>query len=133
MEAKNVQRSDLDEALKAVNYIYEGNIKFRHCDPINKANTRWRFTLTVHSSKGKGARRSASYFARDRRIAAACWHVHGHFFEALFAASPDARIKAGTRTITGPTEADGNWQDWNIGPPVAPLYYSEACDCNGSR
>lgn len=130
MEARNVQRSDLQAALDATNTLYEDNIRFKRIDALNTAATRWRFTLTVESSKAPGARRSASAIRPDRRIAAACWHVHGHFFEALFAAAPDARIKAGAHTITGPTAANGNWQDWQIGSLAYPIMYSDACDCN---
>lgn len=82
------------------------------------------FTLTVESSREKGARRGH----QGQRVSAACWHAHGDFFDALFSINPDAVIVSmGTQTIT---KQDGNWQDRNIGSQMQPLYYSEACDCH---
>lgn len=109
----------VQEALARVNRQYEGNIEFKH---IGKAGRQVDFTLTVRSSRGPGGRRGHS----GRRIAAACWHVHGHLFEAILELDPEAKIVSSMATIT---RHGGNWQDRNIGSMVSPLYYSEACDC----
>jgi hypothetical protein len=115
----------LNDALKAVNEKYEGNITFKKCEIINGEGTRARFTLTVKDSRKAGGRISHS----GRRVCAACWHVHGDFFLACLALDAGAVIKsAGCADITaGYTRAD--WQDRNIGSQFSPMMYSEACDC----
>jgi hypothetical protein len=117
----NATKAQLDSALDYINGRYfNGNIKLKNW---KEQGRRLRFTLTVHDSRGPGSRISHT----GRRIAAACWHAHGHLFDALFVINPRIWIQA-TRTraarITG-----GNWQDRNIGSVAQPMLYSEACDC----
>jgi hypothetical protein len=119
MKAKNTNRNDMERALAIVNKKYAGNIKWNRFDDGKTIN----FTLTVKSSKAPGGRRAPS----GRRVAAACWHVHGDFFDALFGICPDAVIVSMGRKIT---KDEGNWQDRNIGSVYMPFMYSEACDCN---
>ena len=120
MKAKNTSINELQKALETINKKYDGNITFKRLDN-GKTIT---FTLTVKSSREKGARRGH----QGQRVSAACWHAHGDFFDSLFSINPDAVIVSmGTRTIT---KQDGNWQDRNIGSQMQPLYYSEACDCH---
>ena len=130
MRAVNITPGQLDKALTEVNKLYDGNIVFkRGPEYIGRTS---HFTLTVKNSNGLGARRSAGYGTAGRKIAAACWHVHGYFFEAVFnqnSISPNARIRTAVSCITGPGENEGNWQDKRIGPPIAPVMYSEACEC----
>lgn len=125
MKAKNCTTEDLRNALDKNNAKYGNNIKFKRLDITGKQVT---FTLTVVSSKGPGARHSTWKNAKGNytRIAAACWHVHGDFFDALFKIAPDAEIKTGNKSIT---RHCGNWEDWNIGSAYQPMYYSEACFC----
>ena len=127
MIATNATREDLQHALDAVNKKYGGNIKFRNFDSVSK--NRVRFTLTVKNSGGKGARRSA----KGQKISAACWHVHGDFFDALIKANDAARVLVGARTVYGRAawidKDGGNWQDRNIGSHVFPFMHSEACAC----
>lgn len=111
-------------ALDTVNKTYSGNVTFNRF-PESLGFTRdgrpkFRLTLRVDSSKGPGARLSH----QGRRMAAACWHVHGRFFRALPAG---CTIKAGTLTLTPASP----WHDMNIGSQVQPLYYSNACECGG--
>jgi len=136
MKTKNCTRENLQAALNIVNQKYEGNIKFKSIEPKGK---QFQFTLTVIDSKKPGHRRGfpeyKDMFSRNpvkvkdgKRLAAACWHVHGDFFDALFEVNPKAGVfsaKGNWITIHG-----GNWQDWNIGSNMFPLYFSEACDCN---
>jgi hypothetical protein len=132
MIAKNCSAEDLQAALDKINRErYEGNIKFLRLDGLNQNSTRWRFTLTVHSSKGAGSRLTvrhpwAGY--KQHRLAAACWHVHGYFFEALFGINPGAEISTGR--VKSITKQEGNWQDYNIGSMAAPMYFSDACCCD---
>jgi hypothetical protein len=116
----NATQDDLHKALVLVNQKYAGNIRFKRMD--QKGN-RVHFTLTVHRSRGPGGRLNHT---RDRHISAACWHVHGHFFEELFALRPDAIVRAATHKIT---KDIGNWIDRNIGSHMYPCMYSDACNC----
>ena len=145
MIARNVTESDMYMALAMVNQDYDGNIAFKSFEPKGKG---FSFTLTVkETSRGKGknkyaapgVRKSASSF-QQRRIAAACWHVHGHFFEALFKIAPDARVfstffkRFQSDSFTGwITKDGGNWLDGNIGSTYSPIMFSEACFCEDQR
>ena len=127
MIAKNVTMEDLQKALASVNSRYQGNIKFKTLE--HKGN-RISFTLTVIDSKAPGHRRTPS----GKRLAAACFHVHGHLFEELFRISPEAGILS-SGSLANPqkpkwiTKAGGNWQDWQMGG-YPPMMVSRACDCN---
>jgi len=129
MIARGCEKADLEAALKAVNVIYGGNITFKWLEADGKG---WAFTLGVVSSKGPGHRRS---WNGRRRIAAACWHVHGWFFEELFKVAPTAKIwssffrRLDDSTSGWITAEGGNWSDGNIGSMMDPCRYSEACDC----
>ena len=115
-------RQTLDAALAAVNIRYHGNVIWNR-EPEIKGR-RLHFTLRVKSSREAGHRLTCS----GRHIPAACWHVHGRFFEEVWSIEPDAIILAGTLRMTGPAD---NWQDRNIGSVAFPLMYSNACECEG--
>ena len=125
MIAKNCTLLDLDRTLSQVNSKFDDNIKFKRLEMKGKNIL---FTLTVKDSRAPGSRTSASAFHSNRRVSAACWHVHGYFFEELFKVNPDAIvISGGKKSIT---KDSGNWKDWQIGSQIYPIMYSEACDCN---
>lgn len=138
MIAKNTTRDQLEQALAKINADkFENNITWRRApEVLNSAGTRHRFTLRAVDSKGKGGRLGHPHSSwttrkgeayKQRRIGqSACWHAHGHFFDALFEIAPDAVILAGAQTIT---KDAGNWEDRNIGSMMEPFYYSEACEC----
>lgn len=121
MNAKNVRVPDLEQALTLVNEKYEGNITWKRA-PEYYTGKVIRFTLTVKDSGKMGGRRSQA----GRKISAACWHVHGDFFDALFSLVPEATIRSRGKLVTALL---GNWVDVNIGSSMCPLYYSEACEC----
>lgn len=116
MLAKNVSMQDLQNALDKVNQKYDGNIRFKD---IRQQGRNIRFTLTVNNSRGKGGRLNAD---RGRHIAAACWHVHGEFFDALPCEA--VVIANGAKIRPGDT-----WKDRNMGSLWYPAYYSELCEC----
>jgi len=137
MQAKNVTPEQLHEALALCNHDdhYAGNLEFK-AEPAHVGRTSRSsvsFGLSVRDCRKRGGRRgfSRNKDGERRRIGGcACWHAHGHFFEALFSIAPNAVIRAsGVEPITGPDSYDGNWQDRQIGSAFDPLYYSEACDC----
>lgn len=113
----------LQKALEQVNHKYQGNVRFERFDPHTRTVE---FTLGVNSSKEPGHRRGFT----GKRVAKACWHVHGDFFEAVLRLDPTARIvsRGGPGSVI--TKQGGNWQDCNIGSMMNPLMYSQACDCN---
>lgn len=117
---KNTTPLELSQVLRVVNKKYDGNVEFKRLPEWVGRSVR--FTLKVKNSKGKGARLGFT----GKHIASACWHIHGDFFEALLSVNPQAVIRAGSRVID---VRGGNWDDWNIGSIVNPLYYSNACEC----
>lgn len=123
MIISNATQGDIDGALEAVTKQFGGNVVYNRApEPVGR---RFRLTLRVKSSKGPGARKSAS---SGRAMVAACWHVHGHFFEALFELNPRAVVMVGGGQRI--TAESGNWKDRNIGSQVHPVMFSEACGCN---
>ncbi len=118
MIIKNVTEKDLYEALRKVNKHFDNNVIFEHCNSVNTKGNRWSVRLRVKSSRGKGARLGFS----GRHLINACWHVHGEFLEAL---PKDAVIYTAGKTVY-----PGDWEDWNIGSQMNPMYFSEACECN---
>jgi hypothetical protein len=134
MIVRNIFENDLRIALDKVNELFDGNIKF-FADPVYKGKSRgggesWWFRLSVHSTKGPGTRFSASWQRRKdgerRRISAACWHVHGHFFDAL---PPAAVIKTARFTV----KPGDPWNEINCGSQFAPAGMSELCDCGADQ
>ena len=116
----NATIPELNQALSQVNNTFEDNIRFKR---IEQSGSKVLFTLTVVNSRLPGGRLSHT----GRRIAAACWHVHGHFFDCLFKINPGAWVKSLDKTIT---KNAGNWQDWQIGSQARPVMYSDACECD---
>jgi hypothetical protein len=103
------------EALDNVNRVFDNNIKFKRLDVRRNHCV---VTLGVISSKEAGSRRSHI----GRRIAAACWHAHGHLFDWL---PPDTKIVSLGRKFT----AGDPWHNWNVGSQFQPIQMSETCDC----
>ncbi len=133
MIIKNVTRQQLDKALEATNKEFKDNIIYNEIVPINNKQTRFRMTLRVKDSHGKGAR--LGFYQNPntgnrRHLINACWHVHGTYFDNLLKIAPESEIKAGELTIYKTINGTfNNWQDRNIGSIMNPLYFSEACEC----
>jgi len=131
MIAKNCTQEDLQAALVAVNsdHRYAGNIRFKTMETKGR---RISFTLTVVSStigtgKAKVTAPGVSVSPDGkRRISAACWHVHGDFFDALFRVCPGSEVSSLGKVIT---KDGGNWQDWNKGSIMYPKMASSCCLC----
>jgi len=130
MKAKNVTVYEMEKALEAINRLYfDNNVTFNRFD-VNRNGIN--FTLKVKDSKKPGHRLGYPDYetGKQRRLASACWHVHGQFFDALIAVNPKAEIISTLRGQKVVINSEGgNWQDSNIGSIVRPMYYSEACDC----
>lgn len=126
----NATINQLNEALNFVNMTFAGNIRFKEIRQISKNKVQ--FTLTVKDSKEPGHRRG--FYAKEgfkpKRMAAACWHVHGYFFEYLFLKYDNIHITAGQLTMKSNND---NWQDRNIGSNYQKLNFSDACDCHKEK
>lgn len=123
MVARNTTPDQLRLALAKVNKTFKGNVAFETFEP---GRSSVKFTLRTLDSTKPGSRRGQT----GRRMAKACWHVHGKLFEALLAINPEAVIisRGGPGAVID--RNGGNWQDANIGSVLQPLMMSEACDCH---
>lgn len=126
MLIKNVAEHQLYKALDVANEKFDGNLRFKRIERAGftrAGREDWNVTLTVSSSKGKGARIGFS----GRRIAAACWHAHGAFMDNL----PENAVivVSGGRDGKMTLYPGSPWVDRNIGSMMQPLYYSDACEC----
>lgn len=140
MLIKNVSDEDLSKALAEVSKKYDDNVIWNNYERLG--DKRFRVTLRVADSTKAGHRLAYSYWinkqlghsnkAVHKRLVSACWHVHGDFFDILLRINPSAIIVTGKTKIY--KDENGvtinNWNDWNIGSMLYPLYYSEACECN---
>ena len=128
----STSRNAIESAIWETRSVFGGNVEFRSIEstrtvpvPDHKPN-RFRATLTVRDSAGIGASWNP---VRNRRISAACWHVHGTFFAILIRIDPAARI----RTFAGTIDSNGgNWRDFDRGSLFEPWRASEGCKCSGS-
>lgn len=136
MIARNCSEADLLQALELINKEYDNNIKFKRLENRNtKKQKSFIFTLTVKNSHNAGGRISYNFGGKSRRVKAACWHVHGRFFDILLSFNPNCTIITTTnkgllKIYRAGDESVNNWQDWNIGSSIQPYYYSQACNCN---
>ena len=125
----------LEQALAETSERFGGNITYRRTpDPQSKAaergeRGRYALTITVRDSKGEGTSRDPVH---GRRISAACWHVHGYYFERILAADPDAVIRAGMSGAVIDRDG-GNWNDYSRGSLYYPTDASEWCDHGPGR
>lgn len=124
MLVRHVTSDQLYKALRKTNESYDGNIVFKRSP--EKFGMRIRFTLTVNSTSKPGHRLGF----QGQKVSAACWHVHGKFFDNLFAINPDAEILSNGQKITA---SHGNWVDRNLGVIDKPVFYSKLCECNISK
>jgi len=120
MIVRHATRQQLEKALSILNRKYNNNIIWNNYEQKGKAFV---ITLRVRDSHGMGSRLGFT----GRHLVSACWHVHGEFYDILFALNHKTTIQTSRMTMRSKTD---NWQDWNIGSYVQPLMYSEACECN---
>jgi len=109
----------IEEALREANECFDNNLTFGNFTRLS--DTRYRVSLRVKNSYGKGARLSIT----KKHIPYACWHAYGVFMNSL---PEGTKIVTGRGTLIVPFE----WKDWNIGSLSEPFYYSQACECRKS-
>jgi len=124
MKALNVSVSSMYAALRAVNRHYDSNVKFAKGPESYQDGLR--FKLGVKDSSKPGARRGikVNKDGSPMKLGFACWHVHGHFFDALFSVAPGARVVSKFGSVDAKS---GNWQDAFV-PKEAQLQYFEKVD-----
>lgn len=108
-------RQTVVEAINRVNEQQGYKIRLERDDYKGKW---YNFTIRSEKSGIPGSRYSHS----GRRTNAASWHAHGYIFDQIFKIEPDAVIKSAGREIT---KDYGNWEDWNVGSMMQPVFYSE--------
>ncbi len=126
MIIKGATKEEIEGAKRNINTEhFAGNILFKMFEakrPGRDGKPIFHVTLTVNDSKQPGARRGFT----GRRMACACWHVHGYFIDSL----PEG-TEVHTSTGLGPkvVHPGDRWYDWNAGSIISPAYMSELCDC----
>lgn len=111
--------------------FYGGNVVTRREYTV-LSDTRFRATLTVTDSSGRGARRSA----RGQRGPYACWHAYRDVLIGVFATYPKARVRTGMALYAGEAGFRANYPDTgsvNIGSQVLPVTMPECCECGGNQ
>ena len=107
-------RLTVQTAISAVNEKYGYQLELNRDEYKGK----W-FHFTIKSKSGiPGSRTSYS----GRKLAAASWHAHGYLFATILDIEPDAVIVSLGKTINA---EGGNWQDWNCGSMMEPIFMSE--------
>jgi len=124
---------ELRRALDKTNEQYEGNLEFNRLD---RKGSMTYFTLRVKNSHGLGARlgypirdwKTGQITGKSRHLVSACWHAHGHFFEALLEVNKNVWIKSRGKECHI-DKSGGNWEDFDVGSLMNPCYLSELCEC----
>lgn len=129
--------NDVERALAKANESYRGNLKFK-TGPTESGKKRKKvhFTLSVNGTQPRnGAPASGSRRTQGgRRVAAACWHAHRDFMEALFDLRPEAVLVSCQARYEGRSGFERDYPETgynNIGSQFEPLAYRDACDCRG--
>lgn len=132
MTIKGITPSQFHSLVEEVSSsLYQDNLKVKNCSPLS--SNRIRATVTVKSSKGRGARLSyPNSQGKQHHLAAACWHAYRDVLSRLFQFNPEASVRTAHAIYKGREdfllkfEATGKH---NIGSEMFPLYYREACSC----
>lgn len=126
MIAINCNIEKLELALKAVNSIFDSNIKLNNVKVLTAE--RVRFTLRVKDSKLAGA----AYSTRGRRTGSACFHAHGAVIDALIWQNCTVYTTR-NRKRAKITWYEDNWTDVLVGTnwhgDLKGIYHSELCLC----
>lgn len=119
MKVRNISINEIEQCLSEVNkeqgYQLYFNTLFQQGNFVN-------FTLGS-PSKVPGSRISSS----GRNLAKASWHAHGYLFDKILDRNPHAEIRSLSKKIykNDSGEVIGNWEDWNCGSIMQPVYMSE--------
>ena len=129
MKTRNITVKQLETALENINReLYDNNIKMDIREKYTSGGLpRHSVKVGVHSSHKVGG----SYNPYSKRhIAAACWHVFGHFLDELGEICDNTALVElmdydyKTRVVH---PKDHDWLDLNVGSNWYPMYQSEKC------
>ena len=129
MKIKNCTQDNLLKALDIVNKKYNDNIKFKYIEQLS--DKLFKLRLSICDSHSTGTK--IGY--RGRRVTAACWHVHGNFFDALLKENPQITITVGGLPTIKVKDGKviNNWIDYGGGCGLYPSYASEECNCESNK
>ena len=133
VEIRNVTKEEIEKALMNTNQYFNDNVIFNRFERVGK---NFQVTLKVKNSKEPGHRRGFAFdpfpnIVKGKRLASACWHVWGVFFDELIDINNNAIIisacgRNGKQKID---KTGGNWQERDVGSQMSPMYLSDLCDC----
>jgi hypothetical protein len=133
MVTRKATEAQVYAALEQANKAYAGNLVIRggiYQGGIRSVGgTGLRFSLTVKSSKGEGARLNTR---RTGHLSAACWHAYRDFLAALFTECSEATVHTAQAHYNGAADFLDKFPDTgdtNIGSMMEPCCYIDACDC----
>lgn len=138
MIVRKTSEKELVKALDRINSSkYDGNLEFKRMEYMSGSRgggETWRVTIKPKEARGPGGRlgqMGLMGYGTPRHVAAACWHAHGDFFDAVLTINPYAKIVVMGKKVSVANRGfvQGNWEDRNIGSMMAPVYYSQACHC----
>ncbi len=140
MKIKNVTEEEIQQALEKINeehfqgniYLYTEHYVFKK---VISLFLPYRILVEAHITlKTKDYERPGyGRTTRQRRQSCACWHVYGHFFDALLELNHDVEIS------TCPPQYEriiinrhgGNWTVWERGSYFEGIHMqSQLCDCH---
>jgi len=142
MKIINVTEEEIQQTLKKINdelyhgnvYIYTEKYVFKELIALfidHRILVEAFVTLKTKDYERLGYSRSPTKLHRQSY---ACWHVYGHFFDALLEINPDAVISTSPPQYMGEiiiNRDGGNWTDWERGTPFYGFHMqSQLCDCH---
>ena len=131
MIAKNTTTKEMRKALELTNKAFNNNVVFNRFDQQGKNIA---FTLKTENSSKEGSKVSYS----GRKTCAACWHVHGEFFDNLILKVNNKAIvissylekERSKMFYNGSRDVQNNWQNIKQGTYDRPVYMSDLCNCD---
>ncbi len=146
MEIRNATSGEIQRAVALSQEIFDHNIRIVDLEHVRKTRQGGdvhKVKLGVHRTHKHRQGELTDYAPgcriswTGRTVAAACWHVHGIFFDSLLTVQPKASIKVGPAWTDAPNQlirrkgdkAVGNWRDWDAGSVFEPVKMSQLCYC----
>ncbi|MCW3994949.1 MAG: hypothetical protein NWE98_02215 [Candidatus Bathyarchaeota archaeon] len=127
MIISRITKNEIETAFQKINAKYNNNLVL-NCETLSA--TRHRVRIRAVPKKQRKSDDGVKLGYNGRLTAAACWHVHGYFFDELLALQPKTIIRALKRKIYAKNgRIFGNWQDWNCGSILNPKMASDYCMC----
>ena len=103
-----IDMAELQRIVWSVGKRYQGNLKHdARFERIGRDGALViRFTLAVHDSRAKGARRSAA----GRHMPKASWQAHRDVMRAIFRSDPEAKLQTALATYDGRADFERSFE-----------------------